>query len=137
MKKILVYLLLCVCPLAVMAQGQAQSAPSSDKVAEIKFDQTTYDFGRFPESSPVQTCKFYFTNTGNDLLVIHQATASCGCTVPKYSKEPIRPGERGSITVTYNGRGHQLGTFKKSVTLRTNARTEVVRLYVMGEMEDK
>jgi hypothetical protein len=71
------------------------------------------------------------------LLIIHQAVASCGCTVPKYPKEPIRPGERGSITVTYNGTGKAPGVFKKSVTLRTNAKTELVRLYIMGEMEEK
>ncbi len=107
------------------------------KQAEIKFDQTMYDFGRFPESSPVQTCKFYFTNTGNDLLLIHQAVASCGCTVPNYSKEPIRPGERGTITVTYNGQGKVPGVFKKSITLRTNAKTEMIRIYITGEMETK
>lgn len=133
MKKLLFFL----CGLFMALALNAQTQKSEPKKAEIKFDQTTYDFGRFPESSPVQTCKFYFTNTGTDLLVIHQAVASCGCTVPKYSKEPIRPGERGSITVTYNGKGHQLGTFRKSITLRTNARTEMVRLYVQGEMEEK
>lgn len=113
----------------------AQTVESVKKQAEIKFDETTYDFGRFPESSPVQTCKFTFTNTGNDLLLIHQAIASCGCTVPKYSKEPIKPGEKGSITVTYNGNGKIPGVFKKSVTLRTNARTEMIRIYITGEME--
>lgn len=113
----------------------AQVIESGKKQAEIKFDETTYDFGRFPESSPVQTCKFTFTNTGNDLLLIHQAVASCGCTVPKYSKEPIKPGEKGSITVTYNGKGKIPGVFKKSITLRTNAKTEMIRLYIRGEME--
>ncbi|MCQ2269288.1 MAG: DUF1573 domain-containing protein [Bacteroidaceae bacterium] len=113
----------------------AQTVESVKKQAEIKFDETTYDFGRFPESSPVQTCKFTFTNTGNDLLLIHQAVASCGCTVPKYSKEPIKPGEKGSITVTYNGKGKIPGVFKKSITLRTNAKTEMIRLYIRGEME--
>ncbi|MCQ2239374.1 MAG: DUF1573 domain-containing protein [Bacteroidaceae bacterium] len=145
MKKLAVLMLGLCLTLGVSAQTQAQAqkqdqtekkAPAVKK-AEIKFDQTMYDFGRFPESSPVQTCKFYFTNTGNDLLVIHQAVASCGCTVPKYSKEPIRPGERGSITVTYDGRGKVLGTFRKSITLRTNAKTEMVRIYIQGEMEEK
>lgn len=115
----------------------AQQNSSEKKQAVIKFDQTTYNFGRFPQSDPVKTCKFYFTNTGNDLLVIHQAVASCGCTVPKYSKEPIRPGGRGIITVTYDGRGKKLGEFRKHITLRTNAKTEYVRLYIEGEMEEK
>lgn len=134
MKKILT---LFVIFLTVASAAFAQDSQPQKKQSEIKFDQTLYDFGRFPQDAPVQTCKFYFTNTGNDLLIIHQAVASCGCTVPKYPKEPIRPGERGSITVTYNGTGKVSGVFKKSITLRTNAKTELVRLYIMGEMEVK
>lgn len=60
--------------------------------AEIKFDKLTYDFGDFSENDPVQTAKFTFTNVGDKPLIINQAIASCGCTVPKYSKEPIAPG---------------------------------------------
>lgn len=152
MKKIITILfMLLSCSILSFAQNtkvsNGQSAAKTNKVenkaadspakkrAEILFDDIRYDFGRFPESSPVQTCKFYFTNTGNDLLLIHQAVASCGCTVPKYPKEPIRPGEKGSITVTYNGTGKVKGYFRKSITLRTNAKTEMVRLYISGEME--
>lgn len=118
-----------------VSKTTSSDTSTAKKQAEILFDNTRYDFGRFPESSPIQTCKFYFTNTGNDLLLIHQAVASCGCTVPKYSKEPIRPGEKGFITVTYNGTGKMKGFFRKSITIRTNAKTELVRLYVSGEME--
>ena len=102
--------------------------------AEIKFNETSHDFGSFPENAPKVTCKFKFTNTGDGPLVIHQAIASCGCTVPQYPKEPIKPGESGEITVTYNGAGKFPGHFRKSITLRTNAKQEVVRLYVEGEM---
>ena len=69
--------------------------------ADIKFEKTTHDFGTFSEDDPKVTCSFKFTNTGDGLLVIHQAIASCGCTVPQYPKEPIKPGESGEITVTY------------------------------------
>ena len=57
--------------------------------ADIKFDKTTHDFGKFSENSPVVSCTFTFTNIGDAPLVIHQAVASCGCTVPEYTKEPI------------------------------------------------
>ena len=56
--------------------------------------------------------------------------ASCGCTVPDYTKEPILPGKTGTIKVTYNGTGKYPGHFKKSITLRTNAKTEMLRLDV-------
>ena len=117
-----------ICLVAVMVAAFAAGT------AEIKFNETSYDFGSFPENAPKVTCKFKFTNTGNGPLVIHQAIASCGCTVPQYPKEPIKPGESGEITVTYNGAGKFPGHFRKSITLRTNAKQEVVRLYVEGEM---
>ena len=69
--------------------------------ADIKFDKTTHDFGKFSENSPVVSCTFTFTNIGDAPLVIHQAVASCGCTVPEYTKEPIMPGKKGTIKVTY------------------------------------
>ena len=81
--------------------------------ADIKFDKTTHDFGKFSENSPVVSCTFTFTNIGDAPLVIHQAVASCGCTVPEYTKEPIMPGKKGTIKVTYNGTGKYPGHFKK------------------------
>lgn len=103
--------------------------------AEITFETTTHDFGSFPESSPKVTCTFNFKNTGDAPLIIHQAIASCGCTVPDYPKAPIKPGESGKITVTYNGAGKFPGHFKKSITIRTNAKQEMSRLYIEGNME--
>ncbi len=109
------------------------SSAAQEKQAEIKFDETTHDFGKFTEDTPV-THIFTFTNTGDEPLVIHQAVASCGCTAPEYSQEPIKPGEKGTIKVTYNGAGKLPGHFKKSITLRTNAKTEMIRLYIEGDM---
>ena len=123
MKKLILTTILSVFAMLAFAAGEA----------DIKFDKTSHNFGSVPESQKV-TCTFKFTNTGDNLLVIHQAIASCGCTVPKYSKEPIKPGESGEITVTYNGAGKFPGHFKKSITIRTNAKQEIVRLYVEGDM---
>ena len=105
--------------------------------ADISFDKTSHNFGTFPEESPKVTCTFKFTNTGDKLLVIHQAIASCGCTVPDYPKEPIKPGESGEIVVTYDGTGKFPGHFKKSITLRTKAKKEIIRLYIEGDMTPK
>lgn len=104
--------------------------------AEIKFDTLTYNFGKFSEKEPIKTCTFKFTNIGEQPLVINQAVASCGCTVPKYTKEPIQPGKTGTIEVTYNGRGKMPGHFKKSVTVRSNGKNEITRLYIEGDMEE-
>ena len=104
--------------------------------AEIKFDKTSHNFGQFSEKQPIQKCTFTFTNTGTDPLVINQAIASCGCTVPAYTKTPILPGKKGEITVTYNGTGKFPGHFKKTITVRSNATTEMTRLQVEGDMEE-
>ena len=85
--------------------------------AQIKFDKLSCDLGSFPESSPVQKCTFTFTNVGDQPLIINQAVASCGCTVPSYTKTPIKPGEKGTISVTYNGKGKFPGHFKKTIEI--------------------
>ena len=118
-------LLMLVFTLGMMAQ----------KPAQIKFDNVSHNFGSFSEKEPVVSHSFTFTNIGEQPLVINQAIASCGCTVPKYTKEPIAPGEKGEIKVTYNGEGKVPGHFKKSITVRTNGAVEMTRLYIEGDMQ--
>ena len=110
---------------------------SAQKQAEIQFDKKTHNFGTFSEKNAVQKCTFTFTNVGDAPLVINQAVASCGCTVPQYTKSPIAPGQKGTIEVTYNGAGKIPGHFKKSITVRTNGATEMTRLYVEGDMTEE
>ena len=124
MKKIIVMTMLLICG---MTSAMAQ---------EIKFDKLTHNFGTFSEKDPVVTCAFTFTNVGDAPLVINQAVASCGCTVPEYTKTPVKPGEKGEIKVTYNGTGKFPGHFKKSITVRTNGAVEMTRLYIEGDMTE-
>ena len=107
---------------------------SAQNQAEIKFDQITINVGTFPESAPVKKAVYTFTNVGNAPLVINQVVASCGCTV---HKRPIAPGQKGSVEITYNGQGKFPGHFKKSITIKSNAKTEMTRLYIEGVMEGK
>ena len=121
--------------LALMLVASA-TAVFAQKPAEIKFEKLTHNFGKFSSKSPVVSCIFAFTNVGESPLVINQAIASCGCTVPEYTKTPIQPGEKGEIKVTYNGTGMFPGFFKKMITVRTNGKVEMTRLYIEGDMED-
>ena len=102
--------------------------------AVITFKHTEHNFGKFKESKE-QTFTFKFKNTGDKPLVIEQAVASCGCTIPTYTQAPIAPGKSGEIKVVYNGKGKSTGEFKKVITVRSNASNELVRLYIMGDME--
>lgn len=112
------------------------SAYAGDNYAEIKFDVKSINLGKFPSDDALRKCAFEFTNTGTAPLIINQAFASCGCTVPTFTKEPIKPGEKGTIDVVYNGTGRLTGRFKKTITIRTNAVNEVVRLTIEGEMTE-
>ena len=126
MKKLFLLTLMLVCGMTfAMAENEA----------EIKFDTLAHSFGTI-EKDAVVSCTFTFTNTGDAPLVINQAMATCGCTVPEYTKDPIQPGEKGTIKVTYNSKGKQPGHFRKSITIRSNAATEMIRLYIEGDMKE-
>ena len=112
-------------------------ALADEPQAEIVFDKSVHNFGTFTEDNPVQTCTFTFKNTGKAPLVIIQAIATCGCTVPTYTGKPVPPGGTGIIEVTYNGKGRYPGHFKKVITVNTNAKQRLVRLAIEGEMTAK
>lgn len=102
--------------------------------AVIKFEKTVIDLGKFPETK-VQTREFVFKNTGDKPLVIQQAYGSCGCTVPTIPEKPIAPGQKGTIKVSYNGKGQFIGFFKKAITVRSNATNAISRVYIQGTLQ--
>lgn len=102
----------------------------------ISFETQTYNFGIIKENSGPVSCEFEFINTGNGNLVILDATAECGCTRPEYPKNPIAPGKKGKIKVTYNPLGRP-GAFDKVVTVKTNAKPRKVRLKITGIVNPK
>ena len=122
--------------MSVMLMASVCFAMAQQNQASIKFDKMIHNFGTFSEDQPTQKCVFTFTNVGTAPLIINQAVASCGCTIPSYTKAPIKPGERGEIKVTYNGTGAFPGHFKKTITVRTNGVTELTRLYIEGVMSE-
>jgi hypothetical protein len=102
----------------------------------IDFEIKTYDFGKINEEDGKATYVFNFTNKGNVPLVVNRVQASCGCTTPTWTKEPIEPGKKGSITVTYNPAGRP-GVFTKSITVYSNATEEQSSLLIKGEVITK
>ena len=100
----------------------------------MEFKQTTIDYGTFEKGGdPVRT--FEFTNVGNEPLVITQAHGSCGCLVPEWSKEPILPGQNGTIKAKYDTQ--RVGPFTKQITLTSNDGTNpTMVLTVKGVVKD-
>lgn len=131
--------LAALCSLTAMAlvrpsQPAPAAAPAQNATAEIRFDTLRQDLGTFSEKQPERQCSFIFTNTGTAPLIINQAIATCGCTVATYTRTPVQPGEKGRVDVAYNGKGKFPGKFSKTITIRSNAKTEIVRLTVEGTM---
>ena len=102
------------------APKAAAVSANTPKVSGVsmKFETETIDYGTITKGAE-RVRKFYFVNNGTEDLVIKNAKGSCGCTVPTYPKEPIKPGERAAIEVNYDTQ--RLGAFTKTVTLTTNA----------------
>lgn len=98
--------------------------------AIISFENTTHDFGQIPEGV-VATHEFKFKNEGNSPLIISKVQASCGCTTPYWTKDPIAPGQEGIITASYNSKGRP-GSFNKSITITSNASEPVTRIFIKG-----
>ncbi len=104
-------------------------------ITEITFNENMYDFGTIKEGELVNY-KFKFTNTGKAPLLITNASASCGCTVPNWPKEPIGPGKTGEIDVTFNSEGKP-NHAEKTVTVTANTSPMNTILLIKGEVIPK
>lgn len=112
-------------PTVVIESGN----PSS--MAKFKWEQTTHNFGKINQGKPV-SIEFTFTNSGSTPLVISNVKGSCGCTVTKYSKEPIAPGKSGNVKATFNAAA--MGAFNKSVRVTANVEGGMETLFIKGEV---
>jgi hypothetical protein len=92
-----------------------------------------HDFGTFKEEAGRQTFVFVVSNTGNAPLVIQNIVASCGCTTPEWTKEPIQPGAKGKITAIYDPAGRP-GQFNKTLSVYTNSDPNIVVFTIKGEV---
>ena len=119
MKNVIIF---CLALLAITAvQAQENKGPQ-----KLKFTDTNFDFGSKPQGKPVNT-EFEFTNAGTDPLVLETVTASCGCTTPEWTKEPVMPGKKGVIKVQYNMARE--GSFNKTITVTTkDAETQLLTI---------
>lgn len=102
--------------------------------AAIEAEASTHNFGEVPQGIPVKH-DFTVTNNGTDPLVIDNVKTTCGCTVTKWPKEPIMPGESATITAQYNAA--KVGHFKKPATVISNASNGQVQLFLEGTVVSK
>ena len=125
MKKLLFIAAAFVVSISAMAQQKADEL--------IKMNTEKYDFGKIKQGVPVNTV-FTITNTTNKPVVIENAWASCGCTTPEYSKEPIAPGASAKLKVGYNAAS--MGTFTKPVYIKLAGIDDPKQVNITGEVVD-
>ncbi len=106
-------------------------APNPDAPV-LTFAEKQFDFGDIKPDSKVQHT-FKFTNTGKTPLLIADATASCGCTTPSWTKEPVQPGATGELEVQFDSRGKQ-GLISKQVNVRANTQPAITTIYIKGNV---
>lgn len=110
----------------------ATAGTASADAAAFKFEKESFDFGQITDGEKVSH-DFKFTNIGKSPLIITSATATCGCTVPDYPKEPVAPGAEGIIKVVFDSAG-KLGMQNKVVTITANTVPEITQLNILGNV---
>jgi hypothetical protein len=128
MKKVLFTFLIAV----LAAPAFSQTAAPAKKIEDfIKFKETKYNFGKIKQGVPV-THDFPFTNVSNDVLIIENATASCGCTTPQWPKAPITKGKSDKITAGFNAAA--AGPFSKEIYVKVKGVDYPMPIYITGEV---
>ncbi|MBL4655755.1 MAG: DUF1573 domain-containing protein [Bacteroidia bacterium] len=110
----------------------ASGNKTESALPEISFENVTHDFGKIIQGEKV-SYTYKFTNTGDADLIISKADGSCGCTLPKWPKEPIPPGEDGVIEVIFNSEGKK-GIQNKRITLVMNTIPNKKELFLKAEV---
>ncbi|PIF05282.1 MAG: hypothetical protein CSA36_07465 [Draconibacterium sp.] len=121
---------------AVLFFFAAYTVVLAQEKPKIVFDKLQHNFGSFKESDGNQTTTFKFTNKGNVPLLLTNVRASCGCTTPKWTREPVLPNGTGEIEVSYNPKNRP-GSFTKSITVSSNAENATVSLRISGTVEQR
>lgn len=101
----------------------------------LSFDEKMFNYGMIEQGDQVRHT-FHFTNKGDADLIIKNAEASCGCTMPTYPFIPIKPGETGTIAVTFNSTG-KMGTQRPNITVTSNSYPRTQTLYLEGFVTDQ
>jgi hypothetical protein len=112
---------------------EAENTQLSDNQAIITFDSLEHNFGTIIEGERV-LCYFDYKNTGTSELVINSVEASCGCTTPDWSSEPLQPGERKSLQIIFDAAGRS-GIQRKVVTVKSNASNSEVKITLKAMIE--
>lgn len=140
MKRILIYAcLISITAAHISCDKKQEEAATQDttaieqlKTTSIEFTEPVFEFGNVNEGDTAKH-EFTFKNTGSEPLYVKDARASCGCTTPAWTKDPIAPGGEGKILVQFNSNG-RAGVFNKTVTVFANTEPEATIVTIKGHV---
>jgi hypothetical protein len=129
MKSVFYFLILTI----ILTSACNNSANKAEKgiPSQMDFKEKNIDLGIIKNGSK-KDCSFEFQNTSKVPLIINNVIASCGCTVVKWTKKPIKAGKTDNIEIEFTAAG--VGRFRKSISIFSNAKNSPIHLYVTGEM---
>lgn len=117
-------------------QKELEEQERKANLTTMEITPKEHDFGRIQKETPVSKT-FKVTNTGDKPLIIQEATASCGCTVPKKPEQPIAPGDSDEIEVTFTSKPNQAGQqIAKTVTITANIENKIDRITIRGKVDE-
>lgn len=115
---------------------ESYAKKKSDGEAHIKLEESTFNFGIIDEKGGPVSHEFEFINTGTGNLVIYDVRTQCGCTRPEYPKNPIAPGKKGKIKITFLPQG-RVGSLNKAATIYTNGKPSKTEVRIKGSVVPK
>ena len=121
-----IYLFLIVSMIGIKVFSQANKPVAT-------FDEKVFDFGEIKEDGGKVTHSFNFKNTGDQPLIIHNVRASCGCTSPEWTRQPVQSGKTGFVKATFDPRNRP-GNFNKSIMVYTNGQESTIVLRITGKV---
>lgn len=119
----------------IVNNSESAEGKTNVPVSAIQFEEETFNFGKVLEGEKVSHA-YKFKNTGKNDLIISNASGSCGCTVPEWPREAIKPGESGVINVVFNSE-RRAGNAEKSVTIFANTEPSKTVIRLRGFVEAK
>jgi len=136
MRKLIASFVVLFASVTIMnAQEPAKAEqPANPNAPKIEFTNKVINYGDIDYKADSNR-EFEFVNKGKEPLILTSVRASCGCTTPSWTREPIAPGAKGIIKVKYDtGR---VGNFTKTITVQSNAGNGTVTLQIKGKVGPK
>ncbi len=128
-----IVLILTACGNENGSSGEEERPGTTGEDPLIVFEARVNDLGAVREGEKVVSW-FDYTNQGNGQLVINDIKAGCGCTVPKWDKKPLAPGDSGSVKVIFDSNGKK-GMQQISITVSSNAENAREKLTLKAQVK--